>query len=100
MVNHFPSRYLRMELAKDDVNTYHNHTGGSPMRGHTLRRMFYSAGRIFDFSGTYNSCMLRERFSLPGWMRDRQNLMRDGRVLQNDLTRAAWRLEHYFGKNN
>ncbi len=70
------------------------------MSVHTLRRMFYSAGRLFDFSGVYNSRRLEERFSLPGWKRDRQNLMHDGRVLQNDLIRAAWRLERYFGKNN
>lgn len=66
----------------------------------TLRRMFYSAGRLFDFSGVYNCRKLEERFSLPGWKRDRQNLMRDRIVLQNDLTHAARRLEQYFEKNS
>lgn len=67
---------------------------------HTLRRMFYSAGRLFDFSGVCNFRRLEERFSLPGWKRDRQNLMRDGIALQKDLIRAAWRLERYFEKTN
>lgn len=70
------------------------------MSGQTLRRMLYSAGRLFDFSGVYNSRRLEERLFLPGWMRDRQNFIRDGKALQNDLTRAARRLEHYFGKNS
>ena len=66
----------------------------------TLRRMFYSAGRLLDFSGVYTLRKLEDRFSVPGWMRDRQNMQRDGEALRNDATHAARRLERHFGKNS
>lgn len=64
----------------------------------TLRRILYSAGRLFDFSGGYTLRKLEERFSTPGWMRDRQNMKRDGEALRNDIVRATRRLERYCGK--
>ena len=69
------------------------------MNGRTLRILFHSAGRLLDFSGVYNSRRLAERFSRPGWLRDRQNLMRDGMALQIDVAHAARRLERHFEQN-
>lgn len=59
----------------------------------TLRRMYYAAGRLLDFSGAYNYSLWAKRLETPGWFRDKQAFLHDGTMIAGDMQRATKRLE-------
>lgn len=62
----------------------------------SIRRIYYAAGRLLDFSGTYNAALWQDRLATPGWLRDRQAFSQDGRMIAQDMHKAAQRLEIYY----
>lgn len=64
-----------------------------------LGRLYASAGRLLDFSGSYNYVYLQRRLELPGYLRDRQMFSADRKALQRDINRATQRLEKVYGRN-
>lgn len=58
-----------------------------------LNYLYASAGRLLDFSGSYNRDLLMQRLSVPGYLRDREAFLADRDALQGDIDRATRRLE-------
>ena len=58
-----------------------------------LNHIYASAGRLLDFSGSYNRDYLMQRLSVPGYLRDREAFLADRNALQEDVDRATRRLE-------
>ena len=42
-----------------------------------LNYLYASAGRLLDFSGSYNRDLLMQRLSVPGYLRDREAFLAD-----------------------
>ena len=58
-----------------------------------LNYIYASAGRLLDFTGSYNYDYLMQRLSIPGYLRDRAAFKADRNALQNDVDQATRRLE-------
>ena len=61
-----------------------------------LRRMYYAAGRLLDFGGTYNLILWQQRLQTPGWLRDKQAFRQDAQMISEDMQKAAYRLERKY----
>lgn len=64
-----------------------------------LGYMYASAGRLLDFSGSYNRVCLKNRLEIPGYLRDREAFLADRDALQRDVNQAKERLEHVYGRS-
>lgn len=62
-----------------------------------LGHIYAAAGRLLDFSGSYNHIYLQYRLELPGYLRDRQMFAADRNALQRDMNRAIKRLRKIYG---
>ena len=63
-----------------------------------LGYMYASAGRLLDFSGSYNRLRLERRLEVPGPLRDRLMFAADRNALQRDVSRAAQRLRQAYAR--
>lgn len=64
-----------------------------------LRLVYAAAGRLLDFTGSYNHDLL-DRLNVPGYLRDRAAFEADRNALQQDVDRAFARLEEYARKED
>lgn len=63
-----------------------------------LGYMYASAGRLLDFSASYNRLYLQRRLEVPGPLRDRLMFAADRKALQGDINRAAQRLRKAYAR--
>lgn len=64
----------------------------------SLRRIYYAAGRLLDFRGAYNADLWQKKLETPGWLRDKQALAHDGKMIAQDMHKATQKLESAYGK--
>lgn len=61
-----------------------------------MENIFFSAGRLFDFKANYNQCILMSRLSQDSIIRDRQEFLKDRKMLENDMNKATDRIVEYY----